>query len=283
MNTEFTQTLNACSFAAFDFETTGLSASRDRVVEIGAVRFCLGQAEQSRYQGLVNPEIPMPEAVIGIHGITDADVALAPPFAAIAQDFTDFLAGAILLAHHAAFDVAFLTCELRRAEIEPVPVLVLDTYHLARKVFPQAPSYKLSALMAMLDIDMEGLAHRALPDSIACARLFEACVKALPEGDGISLAELIRRYPQCRVGMADLSPETYPVQIPLQAAIAGQTDILIAYRNARKELLERRISPILFGGYGRFRYVEAFCHLRQENRQFRIDRIQGVSEAMPVA
>lgn len=283
MSCDLTRALKDCTFAAFDFETTGLSAARDRVVEIGAVRFRPGLNERLPYDRLVNPGTPMPEVVIGIHGITDAAVADAPDFAAIAGEFTAFLDGAILLAHHAAFDIAFYTCELRRAGIEPVPVLVLDTYHLARKVFPDAPSYKLSALLSWLGLEMEGAAHRALPDSLACARLFEACLAKLTDGIDTSLAELIRLYPQARVGMNDIEHGSNPNHQSLQSAISSQNDVMIAYRNARNELLERRISPILLGGYGRFSYVEAYCHLRQENRQFRIDRIQRVDETVPVA
>lgn len=277
MNSDLTQSLNTCVFAAIDFETTGLSAARERIVEIGALRFTPGQPEFQTFARLVNPGIPIPEVVIAIHGIRNEDVAEAPAFAQLAPELNQFLEGAILLAHHAAFDVAFYTCELRRAGIEPQPVLVLDTYHLARKVFPVAPSYKLTALLEHLNIPMEGQAHRALPDSLACARLFEACLQALPEGPATTLAELVRLYPQCRVGMADMA-EDHPAQVSLQQAIRSHQDVLIEYRNARNEVLERRISPILLGGYGRYSYVEAYCHLRQENRQFRIDRIQRVDE-----
>lgn len=281
MSLDLSQALNACSFSAIDFETTGLSAARDRIVEIGAVRFTPGKPELQRYERLVNPEMVMSEAVIAIHHITDAEVAEAPVFETLAGEFQAFLEGSILLAHHAAFDVAFYTCELRRAGIEPQSVLVLDTYHLARKIFPTAPSYKLGMLVAQFGIDMEGSAHRALPDALACARLFEVCLAALPDGVATTLEELIKRYPQARVGMNDLDPAGHPAQSSLKDAISSQQDVMIEYRNARNEVLKRRISPLLMGGYGRFSYVEAFCHLRQENRQFRIDRIQQVSLELP--
>lgn len=276
MSVDLTQSLQSFAYTAIDFETTGLSAARDRIVEIGALRFVPGLDSQQSYARLVNPQMPMPELVIGIHGITDAAVAESPVFASLADEFVGFLDGSVLLAHHAAFDIAFYTCELRRAGIEPKPVLVLDTYHLARKVFPEAPSFKLSSLLETLGIEMQGRAHRALPDAVACARLFEACLRTLPAGYATTLAELIRLYPQCRVGMADLSPDALPAHHSLQKAISSQHDVVIQYRNARNEVLERRISPILLGGYGRYSYVEAYCHLRQENRQFRIDRIQQV-------
>lgn len=287
MSQDLSKGLNNYSIVALDFETTGLSAARDRIIEVGAVRFCPGQSTQTfknqLFNQLVNPQRPIPELVIAIHGIQDSEVSDQPAFASIAPELLSFMQGAILLAHHAAFDIAFLTCELRRAGIEPEPVLVLDTYHLARKLFPLAPSYKLGSLLEYLGIHMQGPAHRALPDALACACLFDACLKALPEGVETRLEDLIEAYPQCRVGMNDLDPEAHPAQLSLQQAIEGQQDVMIEYRNARNELLARRISPILLGGYGRYSYVEAFCHLRQENRQFRIERIQSISHLQTVA
>lgn len=274
---DLSRSLKHCECVAFDFETTGLSAARERVVEIGAVRFLPGGKSLGSFSRLVQPGMQIPELVVGIHGITDQDVAEAPDFRSLAEEVLAFFAEGVLLAHHAAFDLAFLTCELRRADIDPPPMLVLDTYHLARLVFPAAPSYKLSALVAQLNLTMSGPAHRALPDAEACARLFEACLMALPEGVEITLAELIGRYPQARVGVPEASAEATLAQRSLQLAIRDQQDVVIQYRNARNEVLDRRISPILLGGYGRYSYVEAFCHLRQANRQFRIDRIQQVS------
>lgn len=270
-------------FVALDFETTGLSAARDRVIEIGAFRFQLNASPSSELSQLINPQIPIPALVSGIHGIQDHDVKDQVSFKLFAPELMAFLDQTVLLAHHAAFDMAFLTCELRRAGIEPPPLTVLDSYHFARRVLPEAPSYKLSALLDYLEIQMPGQAHRALPDAIACARLFQACLGKLPDASNLTLAQLVEQYPQIRVGVQDLNPKEFPAQSSLQAAIQSQQDVLIAYRNARNELLERRISPILLGGYGRYSYVEAFCHLREANRQFRIDRIQSVRHWQPVA
>ncbi len=270
-------------FVALDFETTGLSAARDRVIEIGAFRFQLVHSSSSELNQLINPQMPIPALVTGIHGIQDQDVADQPVFKSFAAELMTFLSEAVLLAHHAAFDMAFLTCELRRAGIEPPPLTVLDSYHFARQVFSDAPSYKLSALLEYLEIAMPGQAHRALPDAIACSHLFKACLNKLPDASHLTLTELLEKHPRIRVGVQDLNPAEFPAQSSLQEAIEAQEDVLIAYRNARNELLERRITPILLGGYGRYSYVEAFCHLREANRQFRIDRIQSVRNWQPVA
>lgn len=144
--------LNSFDYVALDFETTGLSASRDRVVEIGATRFRPGVPGLETFAHLIQPGRPMPAEVIAIHGIDDAALVDAPDFATLAPAILAFLGQSVLLAHHAAFDLAFLFCELRRAGLPPRELLVLDTYHLARKAFPQATGYGLGALCEQLGI-----------------------------------------------------------------------------------------------------------------------------------
>lgn len=122
---------------------------------------------------------------------------------------------------------------------------------------------------------MVGPAHRALPDAQACGDLFLACLQALNLPLETPLSQLLAQFPQIRVGLG-LEAGNSQIHTALLGAIESQQDVAITYHNARKEILERRITPLLLGGYGRFAYVEAFCHLRQENRQFRLDRIQQV-------
>jgi len=109
-------------FVAFDFETTGLSADRDRVVEIGAVAFRVRKedgrwigVDDGAYETLVNPERPIPPAVSAIHGIDDLAVSSAPTFAETAAELLAFIDGSILVAHNAPFDMGFLAAEAARA------------------------------------------------------------------------------------------------------------------------------------------------------------------------
>lgn len=278
MNKYLDTKLTDLDFVAFDFETTGLSAYRDRVVEIGAVRFQLNNAPKKHYSQLINPEQLIPDEVIKIHGIDNQEVARAPVWSAKADEILEFLEGAVLMAHHASFDVAFLVCEMQRMARTPPKTIVLDSYHLARKRQPKAPSYKLSHLIEFLELKMQGQAHRALPDSLACAALFERCVQSITNWQDLSLGDLLKTYPQIRV---DLQPDQYdqnPLQQTLKHTIEKQEDLLISYTNARSETLERQITPLLMGGYGDYAYVEAFCHLREQNRQFRLNRIKLVSQ-----
>jgi DNA polymerase III subunit epsilon len=168
------------SYLALDFETTGLDPARERVVEIGALRFIPGHSATQREAGamacLVNPGMRMPREVIAIHGITDADVSAAPAFREVAPALTALAAGAYIVAHNAPFDLSFLRAELAKAGL-PAPVNpVLDTRLLARAAFPGLSSYRLVDLAARFGIDT-GRSHRALDDARTCMELLLICAR----------------------------------------------------------------------------------------------------------
>ena len=176
------------SFLALDFETTGLDHRRDRVVEIGALRFSRRAAspgarpswmEEAALVALVDPDMAMPSGAFAIHGISDADLAGAPPFSALAPALLSLCGGAVIVAHNAPFDISFLRSELDRAGMDAPANPVLDTRLLAKAAFPRAGSYRLDSLVALLGLD-RGCAHRALDDARACMGLLAACAAALP-------------------------------------------------------------------------------------------------------
>lgn len=146
-------------FVAFDVETTGFSAERDRVVEIGAVKMQGGRILEE-VSWLVHPGRPIPPVATRVHGISDGMVEDAPAFAEVAPDIAAFMSGSVLVAHNARFDVGFLGAEFRRAGLRPPRARALDSLPLFRRWFPDAPSHSLGMLMKTLDLDAEGY-HRA--------------------------------------------------------------------------------------------------------------------------
>src|SRR3954452_15724605 len=90
-------------FVAIDLETTGLSADADRIVEVGAARFDASGRDIGRFQALVNPRRPVSERARRIHGISDAELAVAPTSGTVLPAFLDWLGeaeGPTLLAHN---------------------------------------------------------------------------------------------------------------------------------------------------------------------------------------
>lgn len=160
------------AYAVLDVETTGFSAERDRIVEVAVVRV-EGRTIANRWSTLVNPGMPIPFHAQQAHGISDADVAGAPPLRAVLPALKRIVRGATIVAHNASFDRSFL------------PMLHDDwlcTLALAREAFPDAPNHKLGTLIAHTGIGAELGAirlHRAAADAEATALLLAACLERL--------------------------------------------------------------------------------------------------------
>jgi DNA polymerase-3 subunit epsilon len=169
-------------FIAFDLETTGTLPGVDRIVEIGAVRLKDGEVE-AVYSTLVDPLIPIPPGASAVNGITDDMVRGKPKIEELLISFTEFCADHVLVAHNAAFDTQFLTADYKRFEVRAPSGLILDSYPMAKKVFPGLANYKLSTLVQHLQIDASGF-HRAEADATYCAKLLLKMVGRVGGGGG---------------------------------------------------------------------------------------------------
>jgi DNA polymerase-3 subunit epsilon len=156
-------------FVAFDLETTGIMPGVDRIVEIGAVRFEAGEVV-AVFSTLVDPGISIPAGASAVNGITDDMVAGKPKVDALLGALSEFCGDDILVAHNAAFDTAFLLSDYKKFEIPAPRGLILDSYPMAKKIFPGLANYKLSTLVQHLGIDNSGF-HRAEGDATYCAKV----------------------------------------------------------------------------------------------------------------
>ncbi len=157
-------------FIAFDLETTGILPGVDRIVEIGAVRFINGEVE-AVYSTLVDPKMPIPEGASRVNGIKDEMVAGKPTIDTLLKSFAEFCQDDIIVAHNAAFDEQFLTADIKKHEAPAATGTIIDTYSMAKKVFPGLPNYKLGTLIQHLQIPATKF-HRAEEDASYCGRLF---------------------------------------------------------------------------------------------------------------
>lgn len=176
--------LRSLTYVIFDTETTGLDPDRDEIVQIGAVRVVNGRiVEGERYDTLVNPGRPIPPGSTKVHGIRDDMVAGAPGVAEAVAGFHAFAKGAILVAHNAPFDLAFLRRGAPPGTVFDHPVL--DTVLLSAVLFGGSATHTLDALADRLAVDIAGnLRHTAIGDAVATAQVFTACL-AMLEGRGL--------------------------------------------------------------------------------------------------
>ncbi|WP_170324632.1 3'-5' exonuclease [Ruegeria arenilitoris] len=173
-----TLALQDLCFVVFDTETTGLLPHKDEIVQIGAVRVVNGRiVEGEKLDMLVNPGMPIPPASTKVHKVSDRMVEGAPDIADAGRTFHQFARDAVIVAHNAPFDMAFLRRHAKRMDVEwghPI----LDTVLLSAVLFGASDKHTLDALCDRLEITIpHELRHTALGDAVATA---QALVKMLP-------------------------------------------------------------------------------------------------------
>jgi len=183
--------------AILDFETTGLNAGTDRVIEVSVVRLEPGRPPTPVLDTLVNPRRRV--AATEIHGITDADVADAPEFHEVTRDLVDAISGCVVAAYNVYFDVRFLEYELQRSGISG-----------------SAPHFCLMYMRPLLDLgkrcsladacQAHGIAHDAqhvaTEDALASARLMdlyldvmrERCIRTFGELAGLRSYKFLQSF-----------------------------------------------------------------------------------------
>lgn len=170
--------LSDLCFVVFDTETTGLLPHKDEIVQIGAVRVIKGRiVEGERLDMLVDPGIPIPAASTKVHKVSDHMVQGAPDIGIAGREFHQFARDAVIVAHNAPFDMAFLRRHANRMNVEwDHPIL--DTVLLSAVLFGASETHTLDALCDRLDVTIpQALRHTALGDAVATA---ETLVKMLP-------------------------------------------------------------------------------------------------------
>ena len=177
------------TLTAFDFETTGLHAGIDKIVEFGAVQFRDG-TQTGSFEALCNPGIPIHPDAARVSGITDDMVAGQPSVPEVLQRFIDFVGDSVLVAHNAQFDLGFLRAALLEFGLPDMKNQVIDTQKLAQRAFPGQKSYALQNLVAHLGIP-PNTAHRAKDDAYMCMRLFTAAADALSFMGDITIGEVL--------------------------------------------------------------------------------------------
>ena len=270
-------------FTAFDVETTGLIAGSDRLVEIGAVRF-RGGTVLDEFQELIDPGIPMPASAGCVNGITDEMLEGKPGASCVLPRFLEFLGCTPLVAHNARFDVGFLHAEAALHRLCVPECLVFDTKALAMKAFPRRFRYSLESLKRDHGFG-GGESHRALADAHACRELFLLCVERLACPGVASLEDLARiargsSGPRGRSGppmpLSGRGPEDAACIAALKTAIEEGRIVQITYVSGKGERTVRRITPVGFCIVGSAPAVEAYCHLREEDRKFLISSIERI-------
>lgn len=269
--------LKCIPLAFVDVETTGASPEwGDRVIEIGIVRIEGGQVV-AEYQQLVDPERYIGAGIIALTGITPLMVAGQPRFADIAPRVIELLSGAVIVGHNVRFDLSFIRSEIRRAlrrelheALGPQALQVMDTVRIARKRFGRGGNglQRLAPRLGIAPTD----AHRALADAQTTAAVFERLLEPVG-GWNLMLCDAIQQ----QGGPMGIQPPGTSrdrfLPLELEEALEARGAVMMEYVDAREQRTERVIEPIQVRRFKTETVLVAHCHLRNDRRTFKLDRI----------
>jgi DNA polymerase-3 subunit epsilon len=258
------------TFVAFDTETSGAFPVGFEIVEMGAVKWRGGEIID-RYQALIKPSVPMGDFVIGIHGITNEMVAEAPAMDQVLPKFMEFLSDAVLVAHHAPFDLGFLVYELEKAGLKVPTTQSLCSSLLARRMITESENHRLQTLVKVLGLG-ENTAHRALDDAESCQRLSEICFARV--GAAATLAEVVHKMGQ-RIAWSDyalLGSGNGDIKL-LVEAIRNKKDVDFIYQGGSSKGLTRRMTPIGIVRNPAGDFIQAVCHIDRASKRFYASRM----------
>lgn len=210
-----------------DTETTGLSADNgDRIIEIGCVELVNRKLTGNNKHIYLNPGRDSHEEALKVHGITSEFLKDKPKFEAVVDDLLEYLQGAEIIIHNAAFDVGFLNKELElvgRPLFKEFVASVIDTLVMAKEMFPGKRN-SLNALCDRLGVDNSGrVLHGALLDAELLADVYINLTRG-QDALLIDMASTENTGP--RMVQVDLARIELPVLAANEQEVAGHEDVL---------------------------------------------------------
>ena len=195
--------LNDYGYTVLDTELTGLSARKEEIVSVGAVRVRgLAIVPGESFSALVRPSIPLPKVSTLIHRITPEAIVEAPPLREVLPGLIEFCKGTLIVGHHIGLDMSFLNRACRKHHGLPLANPCLDTMRMAMlwrekrspahyERFSLNISYVLTDLAEEFDLP-RFTAHDALGDALQTAYLFVYLAKKIARNTPLTLKELFR-------------------------------------------------------------------------------------------
>jgi len=252
-------------YVAFDTETTGVE-SGSRIVEMAAIAFGEDGVAIDSFVSLVNPGMPMPADASSANGITQDDLDHAPFTQEVIPGFLSWLPPhAILVIHHARFDVGVLGWECDRLGLAHPSNFVIDTCAMARAI-RSTRNARLQTLKQHYGLQIDGDAHRAMPDTDAVRQYF-----LIARGLHTPIRNPFRpsyRFPPT---------ESLPVEVHrLPDHIAAGRAVRLTYEDAQGRISIRRWTPYGYATQRNGILAHGWCHWAHARRRFRIDRIRAI-------
>jgi DNA polymerase-3 subunit epsilon len=208
-----------------DTETTGLHAHLgDRIIEIGCVEIVDRSLTSRDFHSYLDPERDSDPEALKVHGLTAEFLADKPKFGEVAATLAEYLRGAEVIIHNAAFDSAFLDAEFGRLRLPPLAELagsVVDTVRMARELHPG----KRANLDALCERYGVSNAHRTLHGALLDARLLAEVYLAMTRGQESLIMDL----------------EQAPAPRSMESGVAGELRLVVVTASAAELVLHQAV------------------------------------------
>jgi DNA polymerase III epsilon subunit len=265
------KTIEETEFIIFDTETTGLDpSSGDRIVEIAGIRI-QGKKQIASFETFVNPERAISDAAFRVNRISPEMLVNAPRMKEVLPKWLDFIQGSCLCAYNAGFDLEFLNHELSLLGKPPLQDFVtVDILKISRRLLPGLERYALGFVAERLGLETRQK-HRALDDVELTREVFNRLTDILRH-KGIVDFEPFHQLFGINPRLAEDAVNQKLAQI--QEAIDLGVSIKIKYLSSSGvEITEREVIPKEIKLEGGRSYLVGFCHLRNDERTFRVDNM----------
>ncbi|MBI4706836.1 MAG: WYL domain-containing protein [Candidatus Omnitrophica bacterium] len=265
------RSIEEIEFTIFDTETTGLSPEDgDRIVELAALRF-RGNKRLATFSTLVNPQRAISEAAFAVNKITPEMLRSAPGIKEVMPGFLDFIKGSCLCSYNAPFDLKFIDSELALMGRKPLEdIIVVDALKMARRLLASQERYALWFVAEKLGVTGRQ-EHRALSDVEITLEVFSRLKEIFllkNIGDFSVFVSLFAINPHI---VDNLNAQKIS---QIQEAIDLGVKLRIKYlTSSGGAVSEREVEPKGIKIENRRHYLVGYCHLRNEERTFRIDGI----------
>lgn len=259
---------------AFDTETSGAYPLESEIIELGAVKWFQGKIV-GKFQTLLKPSKPLVPENIRIHGITNEMVADAPLMKDQILKFCEFIDGTILLAHHAPFDLGFLTIDIENAKLRFPENILMCTSLLSRALLTTT-NHKLQTLVKELKLT-GGNAHRAYDDAYACLQVFFKCIEKLEAPVAVERLLEIQKKPIQWMNYKISESEDKKIR-QLADAIKKDKQIHMIYEGGQTKSAPRPITPRGIVRNPDGDYIHAECGLDMQRKRFYIGKILEIIE-----
>ena len=281
--------INEDTLIALDLETTGLNAKSDHIIEVGAVKFKGGE-QVDTLSVLVNPRRRLSSFIVGLTGISQAEVDSAADWDDVKSDVAEFISGVPIIGHNVGFDASFL----RSHGVKPDGLY--DTMSMAEIALPAGPEYSLGRLSQRFGF-LHDNPHRALSDALATRDLFLHLlgiiegfdrsvldqIKILGGHANTPLAALVSRIIESdkspSLPTSDSLTGIDPKELSMRLRSAGKTPSIAPHKYDQDERDERKISEVveeIFGEGGSLeKSLQGF-----ESRPEQIEMAKAVADAI---